>query len=220
MPEAIRAVIRLSACCICRSRRPLYRTNYICDSWDWERSKQTCMSSCRYGAALGRGLRGFACMVSKRYILRFESGALVSLQLSHRCQTTLTSPWLQPCEPFGPARNARVSCLLLCDERTRVNIIAISGTRKFTSCLSSDVTPPAVLSTLVPFLVEIQSTGIANAYVDSQKLDAMLREPCTYSKWPQKQSQSIQFQRTSWGSMPPGPPRAKSPTMIEFVLNI
>ena len=58
VPEAIRAVIRLSACCICRSRRPLCRTNYICDSRDWERSKQTCMSSCRYGAALGEGVEG------------------------------------------------------------------------------------------------------------------------------------------------------------------
>ena len=56
-----------------------------------------------------------------------------------------------------------------------------------------------------------KSAGLANAYVDSQKSDEILREPCSYygsatvPKWPQKQSQSIQFLKFSWGSMPPDP---------------
>ena len=43
----------------------------------------------------------------------------------------------------------------------------------------------------------LKSAGLANAYMDSQKLDAILREPCSYygsvsvPKWPQKQCQSI-----------------------------
>ena len=36
-------------------------------------------------------------------------------------------------------------------------MLVILGTREFTSCPSSGVTPPAVLLTLVPSLVEIQS---------------------------------------------------------------
>ena len=48
--------------------------------------------------------------------------------------------------------------------------------------------------------------------MDSQKLDAILSEPCSYycsasvPKWPQKQSQSISLVKFSWGSMPPDPP--------------
>ena len=59
---------------------------------------------------------------------------------------------------------------------------------------SSDVTPPANLSTFSR--KNLKSAGLVNAYMVGQKLDAILREPCSYygsasiSKWPQKQSQS------------------------------
>ena len=52
--------------------------------------------------------------------------------------------------------------------------------------------------------------------MDSQKLDAILREPRSYvlvyygfafvPKWPQKQPQSFESLKISWGSMPPDPP--------------
>ena len=47
---------------------------------------------------------------------------------------------------------------------------------------SSDVTPPAVLPTLVLIFARgnSKSAGLANAYMNSQKLDAVLREPCGY----------------------------------------
>ena len=56
-----------------------------------------------------------------------------------------------------------------------------------------------------------KSAGLANAYVDSQKSDEILREPCSYygsatvPKWPQKQSQSIQFLKFSGGACPQTP---------------
>ena len=49
-------------------------------------------------------------------------------------------------------------------------------------------------------------------HVDSQKFDAIIREPYSYydsasvPKWPQKQSQSIYFLKISLGSMAPDPP--------------
>ena len=101
----------------------------------------------------------------------------------------------------GPARNVCVSCLRHCDERMCVNkCIAISGAQEFTSRPPNDVTPPAVLPNLVPFLLEIRSqlAGLANAYVNSQKLECnIFHDPFSYygsasvPKWPQKQSQSI-----------------------------
>ena len=49
-------------------------------------------------------------------------------------------------------------CLRHCDERTRVNTcVNKSLVLALQSCLSSDVTPPAVLLTLVPSLVEFQN---------------------------------------------------------------
>ena len=87
------------------------------------------------------------------------------------------------------------SCLCCCNERTCVNTyINKSLVQVLESCPSSDVTSPAALPTLVPLLVK---AGLANAYIYSHKLDAILREPCSYygsafvPKWPQKQSQSI-----------------------------
>ena len=58
-------------------------------------------------------------------------------------------------------------------------------------------------------LGNLKSAGLANAHVNSQKL---LRNPFGYygsasvPKWPQKQSQSISFQKVSCGSMPADPP--------------
>ena len=40
------------------------------------------------------------------------------------------------------------------------------------SCPSSDATPPAVLPTLVPSCENLKSADLANANMDSQKLDA------------------------------------------------
>ena len=70
--------------------------------------------------------------------------------------------------------------------------------QEFTSCLS-DVTPPAASSAnLRTFsLGNLKSAALANANMDGQKLDTILRESCSYynsasvPKWPQKQSQSI-----------------------------
>ena len=49
------------------------------------------------------------------------------------------------------------------------------------SCPSSDATPPAVLPTSVPSRENSKSAGIANANMDSQKLDAIPYEPCRTS---------------------------------------
>ena len=75
-----------------------------------------------------------------------------------------------------------------------VNKSYISGAREFTSWLPSEVTPrtccSANLSTFS--LGKSKSAGLANAYVDSQKLDVILCEPCSYYRsasvwnWPQK----------------------------------
>ena len=56
--------------------------------------------------------------------------------------------------------------------------IASLGTREFS--FYSDVTPPAVLPNLVASVHggNLKSAGLANAYMDSQKLDAILRELC------------------------------------------
>ena len=71
----------------------------------------------------------------------------------------------------GPARNAPVSCFNtpLCLNKSLVQALE--------SCHSSDITPPAVLPTLVPSLVK--SAGLGNAYTDSQNLDATNDEPTT-----------------------------------------
>jgi len=73
-----------------------------------------------------------------------------------------------------------------------------AGVQEFTSC-PSDVTPPAASSAkLRTFsLGNSKSAALANANMDSQKLDTILCEPRSYydsdsaAKWPQKQSQSI-----------------------------
>ena len=66
------------------------------------------------------------------------------------------------------------------------------------SCPSSDVTCcSANLSRSTFSHGNLKSAGLANADKDSHKVDAILREPCSYygspsvPKWPQKQSQSI-----------------------------
>ena len=55
------------------------------------------------------------------------------------------------------------------------------------------VTPPAVLPTVVPFLVELDSmsAGLVNAYMDNQKI--WMQYSSSVPKWLQKQSQSIEF---------------------------
>ena len=67
---------------------------------------------------------------------------------------------------------------------------------------------------MLPHLLFCQSwefEGLANACVNSQNLDAVLREPCSYygfasaPKSPQKHSQIIWFPNISWGSMLPDP---------------
>ena len=78
----------------------------------------------------------------------------------------------------GPARNARVSWLRRCDERTRVNTsVNKSLVQALESCPSSD----ANLSTFSR--ENSKSAGLANAYMHgSQKLDAILREPCNMAR--------------------------------------
>ena len=83
------------------------------------------------------------------------------------------------------------------DERTRVIITCVNNALE--SCPSSEVTQRTCCSAnLSAFSRENwKSAGLVNAYIDSQKSDAILREPSSYysyvsvPKWPQKQSQSI-----------------------------
>ena len=87
------------------------------------------------------------------------------------------------------------------NERMHTNVCvnkSVFQFQAFTSC-PSDVTPLTVSSAkLITFsLGNSKSAGLVNAYLDSQKLDTILREPCSYyssasaPKRPQKQSQSI-----------------------------
>ena len=80
------------------------------------------------------------------------------------------------------------------------------------SCPSSDVTPPAVLPTLVcMYLLSWKFEGLANAYVDSQNLDAVFREPCSYygsasvPKWPRSTLRASDFQTFPGGACPQTP---------------
>ena len=68
------------------------------------------------------------------------------------------------------------------------------ATSSITSCPYSNVTLPAVLPTLVHSHRNSKSAGLANAHMDSQKLDAILRKPCSYygsASVPKWQFQSI-----------------------------
>ena len=77
-------------------------------------------------------------------------------------------------------RGTRVSCLRRCDERMRVNTcVNKSLVQALESCPSSATFCSANLSTFS--YGNSKSAGLANAYMDSQKLDAILREP--YSYW-------------------------------------
>ena len=83
--------------------------------------------------------------------------------------------------------------------------------------ISPSVTPPAVMSTVVPSLVEIQCqlayqmhTWTAKNWIQYSTSNVAYSY-CYYSsasvtKWPQKQSQSIYLLKISWGSMPPDLP--------------
>ena len=101
--------------------------------------------------------------------------------------------------------NPHVSCLRHCDERTRVNTYINSGTREFASCLPSDVTLPAVLP---PYLLLAQSLEVSwLSNVDSQKLDAILRE--LYAALPKMASEIISeylISKILLGNMPLDPP--------------
>ena len=97
--------------------------------------------------------KGFIYAAYKLYILSvlpFESGPLISLLLRVTAiQTSLVTATV--CK-WGPARNARLSCLRRCDERTHINTcVNKSLVQVPESCPSSDVSPPAVLPTSVHF---------------------------------------------------------------------
>ena len=137
-------------------------------------------------------------------ILPFESGPLVSLLLRITAvQTSLhgCSYRTGVCEfaQGRPAWNARITCLRYCDERTRVITCVIKSlVHALESCPSSEVTPRTCCSAnLCTFSREnSKSASLVNAYIDSYKSDAILREPSSYysyvsvPKWPQKQPQS------------------------------
>ena len=65
----------------------------------------------------------------------------------------------------------------------------------------------------------LMSAGLANAYMDSQKLDTILCEPYSYynsasvTKWAQKQSQNFLGEH-----IPRSPPPKSSPLWLHFVL--
>ena len=106
-------------------------------------------------------------------ILPFESGPLVSLLLSLRItavQTGLVAATVCEFVHGGPARNAHVSCLRRCDERTRViTCVNKSLVQALESCPFSEVTPctccSANLSTF--YRENSKSAGLVNAYMDS-----------------------------------------------------
>ena len=76
--------------------------------------------------------------------------------------------WLQLCEFVhgGPARNAHVSYLCRCEWKDAHKCIHKSLVQALESCPSSDVTPPAVLPTLVRTFSRgnSKSTGLANIH--------------------------------------------------------
>ena len=144
-----------------------------------------------------------------------KSGPLVSLLLRVTAvQTSLVAA--TECELIHgrPARyytGTRVSCLRRCDERTRILLntcVNKSPVQTLESCPSSDA--PTVLPTLVPSLVKIRShAGLVNVYMDSQKLDAILREPYSYYSCASVSQNGLRsnlrasnFKKISWGKMP------------------
>ena len=72
--------------------------------------------------------------------------------------------------------NTHGSYLRCCHERMRVN--ACVNKSLVQALKSSDVTPPSNLSTFSR--KNSKSAGLVNAYMDSQKFNAILREPCSY----------------------------------------
>ena len=130
----------------------------------------------------------------------FESGPLVSLLLRvTTVKVSLVAAMRAVCSRRTSAERVR-KLLHHCDGGTSINTcVNKSLFQVLGSC-------PLVMS---PHLLFCQpytfsrgnskSAGIANAHVDSQKLDATFRKPCIYygsasiPKWPQKQSQSIKF---------------------------
>ena len=69
-----------------------------------------------------------------------------------------------------PARNARITCLRRCDERTRIiTCVNKSLVHALESCPSSEVTPRTCCSAnLSTFSREnSKSAGLVNAYIDS-----------------------------------------------------
>ena len=67
--------------------------------------------------------------------------------------------------------NEHVSCLRRCDERTHVTM---SVNKSLFQALKSSA---VVLSVMSFICGNSKSAGLANAHMDSQKLDAILREP-------------------------------------------
>ena len=123
-------------------------------------------------------------------------------------ETSLVAAMRGVCSGRTGVEHACISCWQHCD-KIKDACKAILGTREFTSCSSSDVTPPAVLLTLVPSLVEIQSQ--LKQQMQHRQPCKWVCKPCSYygsasvAKRPQKQSQSIKMSR---GSMPPETPQS------------
>ena len=117
-------------------------------------------------------------------ILAFESGPLVSLLLRITAvKTCLVAATVCEFVHGRPVRNARISCFCRCDERTHVNTcVNKSLVQVLESCPSSDFIPCTCCSAnFSTFSREnLKSAGLVSAYMDSQKLDAILREPCSY----------------------------------------
>ena len=128
-------------------------------------------------------------------VLPFESGLLVSL-LSRitAVQTSLVTA-MRVCSWRTSAKRARkLFTLLRWKDAREYTCVNKSLVLVLESCPSSDVTPPAVLPTLVPSLVEVQSqlaqqmhtwTAINGMQYFASHVSASV------PKWSQKQSQSI-----------------------------
>ena len=122
--------------------------------------------------------------------LQLESGLLVLLLLRITgVQTSLVAANMRVC-------SWRTSTEHTCKyvHKTNRYFRRSRATSSITSCPYSNVTPPAVLPTLVHSHRNSKSAGLANAHMDSQKLDAILCKPCSYygsASVPKWQFQSI-----------------------------
>ena len=110
----------------------------------------------------------------------------------------------------------RVSCLRRCDERTRINTcVNKSLVQTLESCPLSDASACCSANLSTFSRENSKSCWLIKCIhaMDSQKLDALLREPYSYYGCASVSQNGLRshlrasnFPNISWGSMPPHPP--------------